>query len=154
MVLRQRIKNIVDIKTVKVLDAFPKVEKVCQEGSPISGAGRFTSVTLHTYIPNPLQFYKWAQLQMSFYFAVSLLSYLIILWLIIVETSYYFHSNIVYKFLPDTDFDAKLKFNVDITVHMPCHSKYFQPFFGSESTQSSLRHTSTPTISTLNRIQT
>lgn len=41
MVLRQRIKNVITVKNVKVLDAFPKVEAACQEGSPVSGAGSF-----------------------------------------------------------------------------------------------------------------
>lgn len=47
------------------------------------------------------------------------------IWLMISETSYYFHSKIIYKFLPDTDFDTKLEVNVDVTVAMPCASKYF-----------------------------
>lgn len=32
-------------------------------------------------------------------------------------------SKFIFKFSPDTDFDEKLKINVDITVAMPCGSK-------------------------------
>lgn len=44
-------------------------------------------------------------------------------WLMISETSYYLHSKIIYKFLPDTDYDAKLEVNIDLTVAMPCSGR-------------------------------
>lgn len=41
MVLRQRLKKVVSLKTVKVLDAFPKVDQSCRESSPIGGTRKF-----------------------------------------------------------------------------------------------------------------
>lgn len=41
MVLRQRFKNVINAKNVRVLDAFPKLESECLEGSPVSGAGNY-----------------------------------------------------------------------------------------------------------------
>ncbi|XP_076635738.1 endoplasmic reticulum-Golgi intermediate compartment protein 2 [Colletes latitarsis] len=43
-----------------------------------------------------------------------------IIYLIIAETNYYLDSRLQFKFEPDTDIDAKLKINIDITVAMPC----------------------------------
>lgn len=40
------------------------------------------------------------------------------------EVKYYLNSKFIFKFSPDVYFDEKLKINVDITVAMPCHSKY------------------------------
>ncbi|KAL0272556.1 UNVERIFIED_CONTAM: hypothetical protein PYX00_005484 [Menopon gallinae] len=91
MVLRQRLKKVVSLKTVKVLDAFPKVDEACRETSPIGGTA-------------------------------SIIAYILMVWLLISETSYYLHSKIVYRFLPDTDFDAKLKAFIDVTIAMPCVS--------------------------------
>ncbi|KAF2892556.1 hypothetical protein ILUMI_13616 [Ignelater luminosus] len=51
---------------------------------------------------------------------LSLFGFAIIFWLIYSEINYYLHSKFIFKFSPDTDFDAKLKINVDITVAMPC----------------------------------
>jgi hypothetical protein len=43
--------------------------------------------------------------------------------LLYAEISYYLDANFRFRFLPDTDFDAKLKINVDLTVAMPCQGK-------------------------------
>lgn len=51
---------------------------------------------------------------------LSLLSFGFIFWLIYSEINYYLHSKFVFKFSPDTDFEAKLKINIDITIAMPC----------------------------------
>ncbi|CAG2054267.1 unnamed protein product [Timema podura] len=53
---------------------------------------------------------------------VSVVTCFLILWLMYAEISYYLDSRFIFKFLPDTDFDAKLKINVDLTVAMPCGS--------------------------------
>ncbi|XP_018319222.1 endoplasmic reticulum-Golgi intermediate compartment protein 2 [Agrilus planipennis] len=53
---------------------------------------------------------------------VSVVCFGIIFWLIYSEINYYLHSKLIFKFSPDTDFDAKLKLNVDITVATPCHA--------------------------------
>ncbi|KOB78071.1 putative PTX1 protein isoform 1 [Operophtera brumata] len=50
----------------------------------------------------------------------SVLTFLITLWLIYCEVTYYLDSNLVFKFMPDTDMDEKLRINIDITVAMPC----------------------------------
>lgn len=51
---------------------------------------------------------------------LSVFSFAIIFWLIYSEIQYYMDSKFIFKFSPDTDFDEKLKINVDITVAMPC----------------------------------
>ncbi|GJQ67781.1 hypothetical protein Trydic_g16570 [Trypoxylus dichotomus] len=51
---------------------------------------------------------------------LSIVSFLLIFWLIYSETVYFLDSKFVFKFTPDTDFNAKLKINVDLTVAMPC----------------------------------
>jgi hypothetical protein len=56
-------------------------------------------------------------------FAVSVVTCCLITWLLYAEISYYLDAHFKFKFLPDTDFDAKLKINVDLTVAMPCHGK-------------------------------
>lgn len=52
----------------------------------------------------------------------SVLTYIVIIWLVWSEISYYFDSRFVFRFTPDADYDARLKINIDITVAMPCHS--------------------------------
>lgn len=88
--LRQRIKKVVSLKTVRELDAFPKVPDSYVEASPIGGT-------------------------------VSVCCWLAILWLVYSETKYWLDSRFVFKFTPDTDFDAKLKINIDLTVATPCN---------------------------------
>lgn len=55
---------------------------------------------------------------------VSIITTGIIIWLVYSELSYYWQSRFEFKFAPDTDYEAKLKINIDLTVAMPCHSKY------------------------------
>lgn len=50
----------------------------------------------------------------------SVITFFIIMWLIYSEVSYYLDSNLVFKFMPDTDMDEKLRINIDVTVAMPC----------------------------------
>ncbi|KAJ0172814.1 hypothetical protein K1T71_011953 [Dendrolimus kikuchii] len=50
----------------------------------------------------------------------SVITFFIIMWLIYSEVTYYFDSNLVFKFMPDTDMDEKLRINIDVTVAMPC----------------------------------
>lgn len=54
--------------------------------------------------------------------AVTILISIFVLWIIIAETMYFLDTDFVFKFVPDADFDDKLKINLDITVAMPCHS--------------------------------
>ncbi|CAH0545850.1 unnamed protein product [Brassicogethes aeneus] len=52
----------------------------------------------------------------------SLVSFVLIGWLVYSEIRYYLDSKFVFKFSPDTDLDQKLKINVDLTIAMPCHN--------------------------------
>ncbi|KAJ1525903.1 hypothetical protein ONE63_009092 [Megalurothrips usitatus] len=88
--LRQRIKKVVSLKTVRELDAFPKVPESYVEASPIGGT-------------------------------VSVCCWLAILFLVYSETRYWLDTRFLFKFTPDTDFDAKLKINIDMTVATPCN---------------------------------
>ncbi|XP_071450259.1 endoplasmic reticulum-Golgi intermediate compartment protein 2 [Hetaerina americana] len=86
--LRSRGK-VVSWKTIKDLDAFPKVSDTYIEASPIGGT-------------------------------LTLLAWIAITWIIYWEVTFYLDARFKFRFLPDTEFDAKLKVNVDITVAMPC----------------------------------
>jgi hypothetical protein len=57
------------------------------------------------------------------FFAVSVVSCCLIVWLLYSEISHYRDANFRFRFVPDSDFSAKLKINVDLTVAMPCHGK-------------------------------
>lgn len=50
----------------------------------------------------------------------SIITFFIIVCLIYSEVTYFLDSNLVFKFMPDTDMDEKLRINIDITVAMPC----------------------------------
>ncbi|KAK2583835.1 hypothetical protein KPH14_009729 [Odynerus spinipes] len=79
----------VNVKTVKELDAFPKVPEPYVDKTVVGGT-------------------------------FSIFTFCIIAYLIIAETNYFLDSRLQFKFEPDTDYDAKLKINIDITVAMPC----------------------------------
>lgn len=51
---------------------------------------------------------------------VSVISHILMIWLIVMESMYYMETKFTYTFTPDTAFTEKLKINVDITVAMPC----------------------------------
>lgn len=53
---------------------------------------------------------------------VTVIAYILILWIIVHEVRYYFESHVDFKFMPDKDYDAKLRLNLDLTVAMPCSS--------------------------------
>lgn len=106
-------KRNVNIKTVKELDAFPKVPEPYVDKTAVGGTCKF-----HTMQFNILFIPKYKIL--CFWVAVSIFTICIIGYLIIAETRYYFDSRLQFKFVPDTDIDAKLKINIDITVAMPC----------------------------------
>ncbi|XP_045778473.1 endoplasmic reticulum-Golgi intermediate compartment protein 2 [Maniola jurtina] len=50
----------------------------------------------------------------------SVITFFIIMWLVYSEVTYFLDSNLVFKFVPDTDMDEKLRINIDITIAMPC----------------------------------
>lgn len=96
---------------VKELDFFPKVEDGYKETSSVGGTGRCEAAAKvkGTY---------------TIIFSVSVISFLLIFWLVYSEVKYYLDSRFIFKFSPDTDFEAKLKINVDLTVAMPCSCKF------------------------------
>lgn len=53
---------------------------------------------------------------------VSIISRLIILLFIYLETKYFFDRKLLFLFKPDVDITAKLKLNVDLMIAMPCNS--------------------------------
>lgn len=53
----------------------------------------------------------------------SISALIIIVWLVILEFTYFWDPGVKFHFSPDTDLDTKLTINVDITVAMPCASK-------------------------------
>uniref|UniRef100_W8C1V5 Endoplasmic reticulum-Golgi intermediate compartment protein 2 n=1 Tax=Ceratitis capitata TaxID=7213 RepID=W8C1V5_CERCA len=53
---------------------------------------------------------------------LSLISRLLIIYLIYKEVCYYREANLIYQFEPDIDMDDKVQMHVDITVAMPCSS--------------------------------
>jgi len=56
------------------------------------------------------------------FFAVTVFMYLCLIALILSEILYYRTSRIYNKFVPDIDYDDKLKINVDMTIAMRCQS--------------------------------
>ncbi|XP_030752770.1 endoplasmic reticulum-Golgi intermediate compartment protein 2 [Sitophilus oryzae] len=52
----------------------------------------------------------------------SIISFMIIGFLIYSEISFYFNSKFIFKYSPDVDLEEKLKLNVDLTVAMPCQN--------------------------------
>ncbi|XP_058066464.1 endoplasmic reticulum-Golgi intermediate compartment protein 2 [Anopheles bellator] len=53
---------------------------------------------------------------------LSLISRLVIIFLVYHEVSYYLDSRLIFTFLPDTDLQSRLKVHIDLTVAMPCKS--------------------------------
>lgn len=53
---------------------------------------------------------------------LSILSRILIVFLIYTEITYYLDRKLVFSFRPDTDFMEKLKINIDLTVAMTCRS--------------------------------
>ncbi|KAG5672175.1 hypothetical protein PVAND_002325 [Polypedilum vanderplanki] len=51
---------------------------------------------------------------------VSILSRLLILLVIYKEMKYYFETSLIFRFEPDVDILQHIKFNLDMTVKMPC----------------------------------
>ncbi|KAG8234389.1 hypothetical protein J437_LFUL015129 [Ladona fulva] len=88
--LRSRGKQI-SLKTIKKLDAFPKISDAYIETSPVGGI-------------------------------LSIVSWAVIIWIVYSEVTFYLDARFKFRFIPDTEFDSKLKMNIDITVAMPCRN--------------------------------
>lgn len=53
---------------------------------------------------------------------MSILSRLLIILVIYKEVKYYFDTSLIFRFEPDTDILQHIKFNLDMTVKMPCRN--------------------------------
>lgn len=51
---------------------------------------------------------------------MSLISRILIAFVIYKEIRYYFSTSLQFRFIPDADIQSKLKFTIDLTVKMPC----------------------------------
>ena len=56
---------------------------------------------------------------------VSIITFLLVVWMLYSEFNYFVFPGYKFRFVPDADFTAKLKLNVDMTVAMPCDCKSF-----------------------------
>jgi len=51
---------------------------------------------------------------------VAIITFFLVVLMVYSEMNYYFWPGLKFRFAPDADMSAKLKFNVDMTVAMPC----------------------------------
>lgn len=51
---------------------------------------------------------------------VSIITFLLVISMLYSEFNYFVFPGYKFRFVPDADFTAKLKLNVDMTVAMPC----------------------------------
>jgi len=51
---------------------------------------------------------------------VAIITFFLVVLMLYSEMNYYFWPALKFRFAPDSDMNAKLKFNVDMTVAMPC----------------------------------
>ena len=107
-VLRQRRKPVVQIVTE--LDAFPKVPETYVEQTVTGAYG--------------INFFQILQYFYIILLVVAIITFVLVVLMLYSELNYYFLPALKFRFAPDTDMNAKLKFNVDMTVAMPCHCKY------------------------------
>ena len=54
---------------------------------------------------------------------MSIITFLLVIWMLYSELNYFIFPGYKFRFVPDADFTAKLKLNVDMTVAMPCDCK-------------------------------
>lgn len=115
--LRRQQKKISDI--VRELDSFPKMSTDYKQYTGIGGLST-------KYILLQIKWFGYITfltLSIFFSFLVTLFMYLFMIWLILSEIIYYNASIIYNKFIPDVDFNDKLKITVDMTVAMQCNGK-------------------------------
>jgi hypothetical protein len=58
------------------------------------------------------------------FFTVYIVTLTLVIALIYNEWQYFLNPDPTFQFVPDTDFASKLRINIDMTVAMPCDSKY------------------------------
>ena len=51
---------------------------------------------------------------------MAIITFFLVVLMLYSEMNYYFWPGLKFRFAPDSDMNAKLKFNVDMTVAMPC----------------------------------
>lgn len=108
------------VAKVKELDIFPKVKETYKEPTAVGGSCKCEIFKgIYNFMLSLAYCFK---LYICNIFPVSIVTFILMAWLVYCEISYYLDSNFVFKFSPDIYFDEKLKINVDITVAMPCHS--------------------------------
>lgn len=118
------------VEVVKQLDSFPKVNKDDYiERSNVGGIGLYFPSFKFIKQYNLCLWHDIMPLQALILnlFSVSIIAYTIIVLIILFEIKYYYGSDVAFQFVPDTDFNAKLRVNLDITIAMPCHSKNLFP---------------------------
>ena len=111
--LRQRKKTFG--RTVEDLDAFPKVAEPYVEQEASSAIGKKSNFNLTNSVRFSIKFGL---------FSVYIITMVLVFILIYNEWTYFLNPDPVFKFVPDADFAAKLQINIDMTVAMPCDSKY------------------------------
>lgn len=100
------------LEFAKTLDAFKKVPEKYTETTEIGGTRKRSESARE-----PLLIFS------MFFVLVSLLSRLLIVYLVYTELRYYWHeTDIIYQFQPDMALDEQVQMHVDITVAMPCAS--------------------------------
>ena len=102
--LRQRRKPVAQIVTE--LDAFPKVPETYVEQT---ATGAYGKIKFHYIFFNLILFWS-----------VAIITFFLVVLMLYSEMNYYFWPGLKFRFAPDSDMNAKLKFNVDMTVAMPC----------------------------------
>lgn len=112
--IRQR-KSTNPLEPFRELDAF-KMNKLPEEIEQKSSIGKYFSNFF--FVSTYLGFNDSNRFIVGG--TVSLLSRILIAFVIYKEIRYYFETSLIFKFVPDVDIQSKLKFNLDMTVKMPC----------------------------------
>ena len=108
--LRQRRKPVTQVLTD--IDAFPKVPETYVEKTATGGYGESC----------------WSVQHCNGSIPVSIITFLLVVTMLYTELHYFIFPGHKFRFAPDSDFTAKLKLNVDMTVAMPCDCKQFLLF--------------------------
>ena len=98
-------------QVVTDFDAFPKIPETYIEQTTTGGSGKYSDGGVHISLTLYIRL-------------VSIITFLLVLMLLYVEFNYFLHPTYKFRFTPDSEFTAKLKLNVDLTVAMPCDCKF------------------------------
>lgn len=104
------------LKVVRQLDAFSKIpEEYRARGSKIGGLREYRIRTV--YCGN-----FEIKTNKSLPPTVTLISRILIVYLVYIEVNFYMDSKMIFKFEPDVDMDTKVRLHIDVTVASPCKS--------------------------------